>query len=192
MNDTEGDHGKHELDGEASRPIHQFISQTTAEREQLRGKFMALGVEPQTLSIDINTMAHINIRNVWLKQKIWDEAWVDILPGLRWEHERRRHPSVSEISSELLVVQASILQKYSREVNLAKVDSGKVNYSEAAILESGKTPHTGSVPGRSTSTARPTPYAGGAVLSPSPWRGTTRHTIEFFGDGSSRHTAEKF
>ena len=69
----------HERETAASRPYHQFVYQISKEREWLEDE-MYDGV------VDFDREAYKNVKNSWIKQKIWNPKWDDI-PGRTWIHE---------------------------------------------------------------------------------------------------------
>jgi hypothetical protein len=150
--EVDGDLDKLRHDREASRPVHQFHFQTMIERERLRTKLMNLGVHWGSLSIDINTAAHINTKNWWLKWGIWDSVWLDILPGLMWQHERcpefllaqgGRLSSAPTVSAGQQATRASVLQRYRSEIDESLLNDTSLNYLGFSMLEYGGVPQTG-------------------------------------------------
>lgn len=72
---------------EASRPFHQFIYQVSEERERILEESRGgEATNATTTPPGINTKAYENVKDVWVKRKIWNEKW-GILPGLSWKHE---------------------------------------------------------------------------------------------------------
>ncbi|KAG5997413.1 hypothetical protein E4U54_002361 [Claviceps lovelessii] len=76
---------------EASRPFHQFIYQVTQERERI-----AAEQSPMNMAADINTTAYENVKQVWVRRRIWNSKW-GLLPGMTWKHE---HPLDEEDEEE--------------------------------------------------------------------------------------------
>ncbi|KAG6015421.1 hypothetical protein E4U43_005354 [Claviceps pusilla] len=68
---------------EASRPFYQFIYQVSKEREQIIAK-----QSPIDIAADINTIAYMKVKKVWIKRCIWNSKW-GLMPGMTWKHE---HP----------------------------------------------------------------------------------------------------
>lgn len=66
---------------EASRPFHQFLFQMLKEQERIQ---QFLGVDAS--AADIGTQAYENVKNSWIKRKIWSKKWITI-PGGAWKHE---------------------------------------------------------------------------------------------------------
>jgi hypothetical protein len=63
---------------EASRPYHQFVYQTSKERQRIeKGLTSGEGVE----AADIDSMAHENVKRTWIERGIWDSKWSK-LPGM--------------------------------------------------------------------------------------------------------------
>ncbi|KAK8008125.1 hypothetical protein PG991_010676 [Apiospora marii] len=75
-----------EREREASRPIHRFVYQVSAERDQIRSK--AEVAEPDALDpADINTQAYNIVKDNWVKRGMWYHGW-GMLPGMNWKHEK--------------------------------------------------------------------------------------------------------
>lgn len=83
---TVGQRAQMERHRQASRPIHQFLWQLHKERDRIHGE-PTDGDAANSLSLDINTTAYNNIKNIWVTRGIWDIEW-GILPGMSWKHER--------------------------------------------------------------------------------------------------------
>ncbi|KAG6015420.1 hypothetical protein E4U43_005353 [Claviceps pusilla] len=74
---------------EASRPFHQFIYQVSQERERITAKQPPITEQPlNNIAADINTIAYENVKQVWIRRRIWNSKW-GLLPGMTWKHE---HP----------------------------------------------------------------------------------------------------
>ncbi|KAI0107742.1 hypothetical protein GGR51DRAFT_140401 [Nemania sp. FL0031] len=67
---------------EASRPFHQFVFQVSKRREQIEAQSLVDQAAPENLH-DINTRAYDDVKNIWIKRKIWNMKW-GILPGMTW------------------------------------------------------------------------------------------------------------
>ncbi|KJZ72677.1 hypothetical protein HIM_07869 [Hirsutella minnesotensis 3608] len=75
-----------EREREASRPFYQFIYQVSKERERMQDESRSEGPVAAD-SVDINTKAYENVKNIWIKRQIWNRKW-GILPGMCWKHEQ--------------------------------------------------------------------------------------------------------
>ena len=73
----------HERETAASRPYHQFRYQNSKEREWIEDD--TWGNEFNG-AVDVDAIAYKNIKNSWIKQKIWNPRWGD-MPGMTWMHE---------------------------------------------------------------------------------------------------------
>ncbi|KAI4868606.1 hypothetical protein F4820DRAFT_445019 [Hypoxylon rubiginosum] len=71
-----------EREREQSRPYYQFIYQVSKERERKQNE-LPIGSD----SPDINTRAYENVKNTWVKRRIWNRKW-GMLPGMTWVHEQ--------------------------------------------------------------------------------------------------------
>ncbi|OAX83522.1 hypothetical protein ACJ72_02116 [Emergomyces africanus] len=76
---TEEQLASHERETAASRPYHQFLFQMSKEREWIED-------ELYSHVLDIDAKAYENVKNRWIKQKIWNPKWGD-MPGMTWIHE---------------------------------------------------------------------------------------------------------
>ena len=72
-------------DPSASRPYHQFLYQVRKEARWLRDEFL---YQRRLGRMDVEALAHQNIKNIWMEDKIWNPKW-DELPGMTWMHEER-------------------------------------------------------------------------------------------------------
>jgi hypothetical protein len=79
---------------EASRPLHQFISQVSLECERilqeadwadLRGRRTANA--PDIHDSDMHSRACEIVKDKWIRWGIWNLNW-KVLPGMTWNHER--------------------------------------------------------------------------------------------------------
>lgn len=74
-----------EREREASRPYYQFVFQISKERERIQDE--STDEECIDMSLpDINTRAYENIKNIWIRRRIWNKTW-GVLPGMTWKHE---------------------------------------------------------------------------------------------------------
>ncbi|KAI1135586.1 hypothetical protein F5Y05DRAFT_393882 [Hypoxylon sp. FL0543] len=73
-------------DRDASRPFQQFEYQVSRAKKQIEHE-LKVGDDHIGAPADIGTRAYERVKNLWLKQKIWDDAW-GVLPGNLWKHER--------------------------------------------------------------------------------------------------------
>lgn len=74
-----------EHEREASRHFFQFIYQVSQERSRSEN-LSRTGNTYGPGTADINTKAYENVKNIWMKRKIWNNKW-GILPGMAWKHE---------------------------------------------------------------------------------------------------------
>jgi len=93
-----------EREREASRPFHQFFYQVLKESERIKDE-LGSG-EAVAAPIDVNTRAYENIKNTWIKRKIWNSKW-GILPGMSWRHE---DPLEEELADGPVPIQADTLR----------------------------------------------------------------------------------
>ncbi|KAI9762277.1 MAG: hypothetical protein M1840_001421 [Geoglossum simile] len=79
-----------ELERQASRPYNQFMYQVGKECERIREEEYPAskmgGWFERTRPAEINARAYENIKNAWVRRKIWDVRW-GVLPGMMWKHE---------------------------------------------------------------------------------------------------------
>ncbi|KAI1908855.1 hypothetical protein LOZ12_005099 [Ophidiomyces ophidiicola] len=80
----------HERDAAASRPYYQFFAQVSLEREGI--------VDDLSGVVDIDTQAHISVKNRWVERGIWNSSWTDI-PDPKWMHEDEREGSNSLVAN---------------------------------------------------------------------------------------------
>lgn len=99
---------------EASRPFYQFIYQVSKERERFQDES---GTGEDTYSTDINTKAYNNVKNTWIRRRIWNKNW-GILPGMSWKHEE---PLEEEAADSSAPVQANTHRSGSYEVEEAAI-----------------------------------------------------------------------
>ena len=76
-----------EREREASRPIHQFLYQVSKERERMLATVESNSSSSTGILHDINTQAYENVRNTWIRRRIWRKRW-RVLPGMSWAHEQ--------------------------------------------------------------------------------------------------------
>jgi hypothetical protein len=76
---TEEQLASYEREIRASRPYYQFLFQVSKEREWIED-------ELQSGIVDIDAKAYENVKNSWVKQKIWNPSWGN-MPGMTWNHE---------------------------------------------------------------------------------------------------------
>ncbi|KAI9767589.1 MAG: hypothetical protein M1840_005626 [Geoglossum simile] len=95
-----------EREREASRPYHQFVYQISKECERI-----------QDNSADINTRAYENVRNTWIKRRIWNGRW-GIMPGMSWKHE---DPFEEESTDDPAFVPADSVANSSHNVGEAPI-----------------------------------------------------------------------
>ncbi|KIW82966.1 hypothetical protein Z517_02209 [Fonsecaea pedrosoi CBS 271.37] len=77
---TEEQRATHAQEAAASRPHPQFLYQISKERKWLED-------ELSTSLNDIDQVAYQNVKESWVKQKIWNPEWTE-MPGDTWMHER--------------------------------------------------------------------------------------------------------
>jgi hypothetical protein len=70
---------------EASRPYPQFVYQVSTERERIQDEDIVEGGSNGSIP-DINTTAYKNVKNTWIRRRIWNDNW-GTLPGMKWKHE---------------------------------------------------------------------------------------------------------
>ncbi|OAX82009.1 hypothetical protein ACJ72_03647 [Emergomyces africanus] len=86
-------------------PCAQFMYQWRFEEkrilEQIRRRFVRRKETlPYVMGLDFNTNAENNVKNRWIEQGIWDDAWPRWARG-RWKHAEPPEPD-SESDSELI------------------------------------------------------------------------------------------
>ncbi|KAK3672616.1 hypothetical protein LTR78_007428 [Recurvomyces mirabilis] len=67
---------------DASRPVRQFAYQVNAEMGWLRDGYEHKSQLPN----EIDQIAHNHVKQMWLKEGIWDPVWGQS-PGILWAHE---------------------------------------------------------------------------------------------------------
>ncbi|KAL8935213.1 MAG: hypothetical protein Q9211_004819 [Gyalolechia sp. 1 TL-2023] len=67
----------------ASRPYYQFLSQVAKETEWLKDELL---YQRRSGTIDVEARAYEDIKDIWIKEKIWNPKWGE-LPGMTWMHE---------------------------------------------------------------------------------------------------------
>jgi len=127
-----------EREREASRPFHQFFYQVLKESERIKDELGSR--ETGAAPADINTRAYENIKNTWIKRKIWNSKWV-ILPGMSWRHE---DPLEEELADGPVPIQADTL----RNAN----NGGAVETPQARIFGSSVPAETNCHQGQSANT----------------------------------------
>jgi len=95
---------RREREREASRPFHQFFYQVLKESERIKDESGSW--EAVAAPADINTRAYENIKNTWIKRKIWNSKW-GILPGMSWRHE---DPLEEELADGPVPIQTNTLR----------------------------------------------------------------------------------
>jgi len=95
-----------EREREASRPVHQFVYQVSKERERIQDELGSGEAPAPTAPADINTRAYENVKNIWIKRKIWNSKW-GILPGMSWKHE---DPLEEELADSPVPIQTDTLR----------------------------------------------------------------------------------
>ncbi|KAL8805841.1 MAG: hypothetical protein Q9182_001753 [Xanthomendoza sp. 2 TL-2023] len=78
-----------ERDREASRPIHQFLWQTSPERDLIYGE-PVINDAARSAPLDINTKAYESVKEAWIKRGVWDFEW-GVMPGMTGMHERSKN-----------------------------------------------------------------------------------------------------
>ncbi|KAI1939196.1 hypothetical protein LOZ39_003407 [Ophidiomyces ophidiicola] len=86
---SEKQRAAHERDTAASQPYY-LLAQVSLEREWI--------VDDLSGVVDIDTQTHINVKNRWVEQGIWNSSWTDV-PGLKWMHEDEREDSNSLVAN---------------------------------------------------------------------------------------------
>ena len=81
-----------ERERQASRPYYQFVYQTSMERERIQNESAN---DEDADAADINTRAYENVKNIWIKRKIWNKRW-GVLPGMSWKHEKPLEEEIAD------------------------------------------------------------------------------------------------